>query len=339
MGAAWEPQARDAFDAFLRHSALERNLSPHTVAAMRADLEQFAGFCRHTGGPRTSGPLGAQPRHLQRFLATLSEDIGADELEVVRAWRSRRERYARASLARKASTLRAFYGFIQRRGLRQDNPGVLLVSPKKHQRLPKVLRRPQVEMLVELPPADDPIGARDHAILEMLYGAGLRVGELCSLDTGSVDVRRRRVRVLGKGSKERIVPFGDPAAAALAAYLSGARPALWRDGVSGDALLLNRRGRRIGVRDVRTLVTQYAAEAAPGSRPSPHTLRHSYATHLLEGGADLRSVQELLGHSDLRTTQIYTHVSRERLRRVYEQSHPRSGASGSRPGAGPGSGA
>lgn len=323
--SAWEQSARDAIDAFLRHAALERNLSPHSVAAMRADLDQFLGFCHHTGGPRTSGPLGAKPRHLQRFLASLNEDLDAEEHAVVAAWRPRRERYARTSIARKASTLRAFYRYVERRGLRVDNPALLLISPKRPSRLPKVLRRPQVDALVDLPSGDDPIERRDHAILELLYGAGLRVGELCSLDMGAVNVKRRRVRVMGKGSKERIVPFGEPAADAIAAYLAEGRPRLRREDRDGEALFLNRRGNRMGQRDVRTLVTRYASGAAPGSRPSPHTLRHSYATHLLEGGADLRSVQELLGHSDLRTTQIYTHVSRERLRRVYEQAHPRSG--------------
>lgn len=325
---AWESAARDAVEAFLRYVALERNLSPHSVAAMRADLAQFLGFCGHTGGPRTSGPLGAKPHHLQRFIASLNERLDPEELAIVKDWRTRPEPYARASLARKASTLRAFYGFLQRRGVREDNPAVLLVSPKKHQRLPKVLRRPQVEALVEVPPSDDPIGVRDHAILELLYGAGLRVGELCSIDLESVDVARRRVRVMGKGSKERVVPFGEPAAAALSGYLADARSQLVRASSPREALFLNRRGNRIGQRDVRSLVTRYAADAAPGSLPSPHTLRHSYATHLLEGGADLRSVQELLGHSDLRTTQIYTHVSRERLRRIYEQAHPRSGSDG-----------
>lgn len=326
----WEPEARSAIDAFLRHSALERNLSPHSVAAIRADLEQFLGFCRHTGGPRTSGPLGAKARHVQRFLASLNEDLDAAEHAIVREWRPRRQRYARTSIARKASTLRSFYGFVQRRGLRDDNPALLLVTPKRAAKLPKVLRRPQVEALVEVS-GDDPISLRDHAILELLYGAGLRVGELCALDLDSVHLSRRRVRVLGKGSKERIVPFGEPAEHAIAAYVSGGRPRLLRDGAevaagaSTGALFLNTRGNRMGQRDVRTLVTRYASGAAPGSQPSPHTLRHSYATHLLEGGADLRSVQELLGHSDLRTTQIYTHVSRERLRRVYEQAHPRSG--------------
>ncbi|HVL90442.1 MAG TPA: tyrosine recombinase [Actinomycetota bacterium] len=328
MSRAWESEARDAVEAFLRHSALERNLSPHSVAALRADLEQFLGFCGHTGGPRASGPLGAKPHHLQRFLASLNERLDPDELAVVSVWRSRAEPYARTSLARKASTLRSFYAFAQRRGLREDNPAVLLVSPKRHQRLPKVLRRPQAAALIDTPPGDDPVGLRDHAVLELLYGAGLRVGELCSLDLEAVDVTRRRVRVMGKGAKERIVPFGEQAAAAIASYVAEGRPHLVRDRTPAGALFLNRRGNRMGQRDVRSLVTRYAAEAAPGSMPSPHTLRHSYATHLLEGGADLRSVQELLGHSDLRTTQIYTHVSRERLRRVYEQAHPRAGEDG-----------
>lgn len=320
----WEPDARNAIDAFVRHAALERNLSPHSVAAINSDLQQFLGFCRHTGGPRASGPLGAKARHVQRFLASLNEDLDAAEHAVVRQWRPRRQRYARSSIARKASTLRSFYAYVQRRGMREDNPALLLITPKRAAKLPKVLRRSQVDALVEVA-GDDPISMRDHAILELLYGAGLRVGELCALDLDAVDTARRRVRVLGKGSKERIVPFGEPAAHAIRTYVSDGRPRLARGDAGAQALFLNTRGNRMGQRDVRTLVTRYASGAAPGSRPSPHTLRHSYATHLLEGGADLRSVQELLGHSDLRTTQIYTHVSRERLRRVYEQAHPRSG--------------
>lgn len=320
----WLEPAAQAVEAFLHHAAFERNLSPHTVSAMRADLQQFIGFCSHTGGPRTSGPLRATEAHLQRFLAALNEDLDAEEYAVVRGWRPRRERYARSSIARKASTLRVFYSFLDARGFRDGNPSALLQAPKRHSRLPKVLKRSQVELLLRLPPSDDAAGVRDRAILELLYAAGIRVGELCGLDLADVDVKRGRARVLGKGSKERIVPFGKPAAQALRAYLRTARGALMTEASPSQALFFNRKGRRLGQRDVRAIVTQYASDAAPGSRPSPHTLRHTYATHLLEGGADLRSVQELLGHADLRTTQIYTHVSRERLRRVYDRAHPRA---------------
>lgn len=291
---------------------------------MRNDLAQFLGFCTHTGGPRTSGPLRAKPQHLQRFLATLNEDLDAAEHAVVAGWRPRRQAYARASIARKAATLRAFYRFCVKRGMRPDNPALHLITPKRGSRLPKVLKRPDMSSLLSAPPADEPAGIRDRAILELLYAAGLRVSELCGLDMDDVDLARRTVRVMGKGSKERIVPFGVPAAAALKLYLNDARTCLRTEISPGEAMFYNARGKRIGTRDVRAMVYRYAAKATGGSAASPHTLRHTYATHLLEGGADLRSVQELLGHADLRTTQIYTHVSRERLRRVYQQSHPRA---------------
>lgn len=325
VGAStWEHRASEAIDAFLRHAALERNLSPHTVEAMRADLAQFLGFCRTNNNVRRSGPLKATPADLQRFLALLGEDLDAGEFGAVRAWRAQRKRYARASIARKASTLRAFYAFCERRKFRAGNPSLIVVTPKRHATLPKILKRSQVSSLLDGPEGDGPVERRDRAILELLYSAGLRVAELTGLDLGDADLAARTLRVTGKGSKQRIVPFGEAAAQTLQIYLEAARPALQREQSPPAALFLNRRGNRMGTRDVRALVARYASRAAPGSSPSPHTLRHTYATHLLEGGADLRTVQELLGHADLRTTQIYTHVSRERLRRVYEQAHPRA---------------
>jgi site-specific recombinase XerD len=321
----WQADADAAVDAFLRDAAGVRNLSPHTTAAMRNDLAQYLAFCASTAGPRRSGPLRARPADVQRFLAMLSEPLDEDEARAAASWRPRGAAYARASIARKASTIRAFYGFCERRGAIEQNPALTLVTPKKARRLPKVLKRTQVEQLLSAPGDEDPAGLRDRAMLELLYSSGIRVSELCGLDVGDADLRRRVVRVLGKGSKERIVPFGAPAADALNRYLHDARQRLRRETSEPGPMFYNSRGKRIGPRDVRARVSRYAALAAPGSAPSPHTLRHTYATHLLEGGADLRSVQELLGHADLRTTQIYTHVSKERLRVVYERSHPRSG--------------
>lgn len=307
-GAARTPEdlpggAGEAVRAFLRHIRSERNLSPNTEAAYARDLVQFAEFCRRA----RIDPLRATPDAVRRFLAQCTT-LGS----------------ARSSVARKASALRSFYSFVARISERRDNPARGVQTPKRGRRLPGVLRRAQMEALLALPPKDEPAGVRDRAILELLYGAGIRVAELCSLDLDGIDFRGRRVLVMGKGRKERMVPLGECALDAVRGYIASARPAMIRPGSPPAALFYNRKGRRIGQRDVRAMISGYAREAAPGERVSPHTLRHTFATDLLEGGADLRSVQELLGHVDISTTQIYTHVSRERLRKIYEQAHPRA---------------
>lgn len=286
--------------AYLQHLRA-RDLSPNTVAAYRADLEEFAEYC-----------------------ARGHADLVTADAEAVRAFLASRTTLGRArtSVARKASALRGFYRFAVRAGLRPDNPATAVITPKRASRLPNILPREAIDPLLALPPDDDPVGVRDGTILELLYAGGVRVGELVSLDVDDLDLPRRRARVRGKGRKERMVPLGDEAVAALRQYLSGARAAMLRPASPAGALFVNRRGKRIGTRDVRAMVERYAAEALPGHHVTPHTFRHTYATHLLEGGADLRSVQELLGHADLRTTQIYTHVSRERLRAVYDRAHP-----------------
>ena len=295
------PAFASALEAFRRHLAAERGLSAHTVAGYVADL---AGLLDH------AARLGA---------ATL-DDIDASAL---RSWlaRQRSAGYARSTLARRSSAARVFFAFAVRRGLATHDPAGLLATPKTERRLPRVLTRREAAALVELPPADDPVGVRDRALLELLYATGIRVGELCGLDVDDVDRGRRVVRVFGKGAKERTVPYGVPAAAALDAWLTRARPAFVVPG-SGPALFLGQRGRRIDPRTVRRLVHVYVREVGPDL--GPHGLRHSAATHLLEGGADLRSVQELLGHATLGTTQIYTHVSADRLKASYDQAHPRA---------------
>ena len=295
--------AAEAVEAFLRHLAGERNLSAHTVAAYRTDLEQYLAFCARL----KVDPLTASHDTVRRFLAQLAT-LGR----------------ARTSVARKASAVRAFYRFRVRVKARDDNPAALVSAPKRPKKLPAVFRPSQIEALLALPPRDDPYGVRDAAILELLYGAGIRVGELTALDTTSVDLHRRTLTVLGKGRKERIVPLGDEAFEALSTYLTQARAGTMTGTSPVGALFFNRKGKRIGQRDVRAMVKGYVAEVIPGGKASPHTFRHTFATHLLEGGADLRSVQELLGHVDLRTTQIYTQVSRERLRKVYDDAHPRA---------------
>ena len=290
----------DVSEEFLRAAAAERDLSPHTLAAYRSDLKAFAEWV----GRSDSHDLRSIDRTLlRRYVAFLAE-----------------RRYARRSIARKASAIRSLLAWAVSRGLMDVSPAVDLNAPKLDRPLPRVMRASDASRLCELPPDDDAIGLRDRAILELLYGSGLRVAELCALDVDDVDLRHSTVEVTGKGRKQRRIPVGGPAVEAIDRYLRQARPELWKE---GPALFVNRRGKRIGPRTVRMMITTYLrAEGAP--HISPHTLRHSFATHMLDGGADLRAVQELLGHESLSTTQIYTHVSTERLRAVYEQSHPRA---------------
>lgn len=305
-------------DAFLRSVRAERDLSSHTIAAYRSDLTRFAEWARAQPG-RVEVVEQIDRRLLRAYLAYLAQ-----------AESSPGRRYARRSIARKLSALRSMLEWAEQRGLIAGNPAVGLTPPKLNRPLPKVMRAADVTRLMELPPGDDPEGTRDRAVLELLYGSGLRVAELCGLDLDDVDLATRTVRVTGKGRKERQVPIGGMAARALETYYSSARPELLArssksGGSSSDraAVFLNRRGKRLGPRSVRRVMAKYL-RAEGMQEVGPHTLRHSFATHLLDNGADLRAVQELLGHENLATTQIYTHVSAERLRAVYEQSHPRA---------------
>lgn len=306
--AASEPALTDApserdqalLREFLGHLADGRRLSPNTVAAYRVDLEGLATFLARSG----SGLLEADHPTLRRWLAHLTT-----------------RGYARASIGRKAAAVRTCYRYLRARGLVAADPAATLATPKAASRLPSILKPSEAAALVEAPAGDDPWALRDRAILELLYGCGLRVSECSTLDLGDVDLTRRRVRVLGKGNKARDVPVGDHAADAVEDYLARraevAPPA-------EVALFVNHRGRRASARDMRTVVENWTRAALSARRVSPHTLRHAYATHLLEGGADIRAVQELLGHANLATTQRYTHVSRGRLFGAYRQSHPRA---------------
>lgn len=298
-----DPRADDLIEDFCHHLSLERRLSPHTVTAYRRDLESLDRFL----GRGRSGLAEATHGQLRRWLAQL-RTLGM----------------ARSTIARKAAAVRSFYAWASRRGRVVRNPALLLSSPKLPSRLPTVLKAGEAASLVEAPAGDDPWSVRDRAILELLYGAGIRVAELCGLDVEQVDLVRRRVRVLGKGAKEREVPLGEPAAEALREYLRSPRGETMQEQGGGSALFFNRRGHRLGSRDVRALVERYGREMLVGRRVSPHTLRHSFATHLMEGGADIRAVQELLGHASLEVTQRYTHVSRRRLFGAYRDSHPRA---------------
>jgi integrase/recombinase XerC len=311
------PLASHAVAMFVAHLRDERGLSPHTVAAYRRDVTQFMGFAGRAG---VTDPAAVEPLLLRRFLAL-----------------QRTRGLAASSIARKGAALRTLFRFLARRGLVADNPAAGLGVPRGPRRLPVVLKARQVDRLLAGPRPVDPVGLRDRAVLELLYATGIRVGELCGLRLGDIDLAADTVRVLGKGARQRVVPFGEPARAALLDYLAAGRSpmlpaaprlperaALRGAPVDREALFFNRRRKPMTPRDVRGMLERYRAAAGAPAGTSPHTLRHSFATHLLEGGADLRAVQELLGHVALTTTQTYTHVSNERLRRVYEQAHPRA---------------
>jgi integrase/recombinase XerC len=293
--------------AYERHLVSERDLTPHTVRAYIGDV---SGMLEHAAA------LG-------------HTDLGSIDVRTLRSWLAKQQTLGRArtTMARRATAVRVFTAWAQRTGRCDTDAGALLGSPKPHRTLPAALRRDEARELLEAAAAraDDgsAVGARDVAILELLYATGVRVGELCGLDVDDVDHERRVVRVLGKGRKERTVPFGRPAEKALDVWISAGRPRLVVDG-SGSALFLGVRGRRIDQRAVRAMVHARLADVPGAPDLGPHGLRHTAATHLLEGGADLRTVQELLGHASLATTQIYTHVTTDRLRQAYRQAHPRA---------------
>lgn len=292
---------------FARYLRTERDRSEHTVRAYVGDLASLVD-------------------HLARMRRTELSEL---DLPALRSWlaRLRSEGLSRATLARRASAARTFTAWAVRTGRLDADVGALLASPKSRRDLPEVLRPHDASTLLAAVADDaaagDPLALRDHAVLEVLYATGVRVGELVGLDVDDVDHGRRVVRVLGKGRKERSVPFGGPAAAALDAWLVRGRPQLAR-AAAGPALFLGARGGRVGERAVRAIVHERLRAVPEAPDMGPHGLRHSAATHLLEGGADLRSVQELLGHASLGTTQIYTHVSVDRLRKAYQQAHPRA---------------
>jgi integrase/recombinase XerC len=288
-------------DAFL---ASLTSVAPRTVEAYGRDV---AGFVVWAERGDVVGPERVDRTLLRRYVAHLAT-----------------RGYARRSVARKVAALRRYFGWLARTERLPSDPSAGLSAPRGDGRLPRVLSQEDLNHLLEDPPAavqaDPPERrARDDAVLEVLYGSGLRVSELCGLDVGDLDLGRNRATVWGKGGKQRAVPLSEPAVAALRTWLADGRSALSAEGSPPDALFLNGRGRRLAPRDVRRILDRRAA-----SPTHPHALRHTFATHLLDGGADLRAVQELLGHADLATTQRYTHVSRERLRAVYDASHPRA---------------
>lgn len=298
-------------EGFLDHLRYARGLSENSIRGYGNDLDALQAFIatRVDGTPATSG---------------LDLDTLRDWL-----WQGTEQGLARSTIARRSASARALTKWLHESDLLPVDVGVRLRAPKAESRLPRVLTREQIDgILLELAGAASSGSAaalRDLGVIEMLYGSGLRVGELVGVDLGDVDLERLTVRVVGKGSKQRVVPFGVPAAAALDRYATLGRPSLAAlDGADSDAFFLGGTGRRLGSRAVYALVAKLL-EPLPGSGPAgPHTLRHTAATHLLDGGADLRAVQELLGHASLGTTQIYTHVSTERLRESYRSAHPRA---------------
>ncbi|MCW2782866.1 MAG: tyrosine recombinase XerC [Marmoricola sp.] len=301
-----EPMAQ-ALAAYERHLRSERDLTVHSVRAYMGDV---AGMLEHAAA------LG-------------HSELTTIDLRSLRSWLAKQQTMgkARSTMARRATAVRVFTAWALRTGRTTTDPGALLGTPKAHKTLPAALDVGEARALLEAAAtlSDDgsPVGIRDVAILEMLYATGIRVGELCGLDLDDVDRSRRVLRVFGKGRKERTVPYGLPADRALGRWLADARPTLFTPG-AGAALFLGARGKRIDQRAVRTLV-HLRLEDVPGAPDlGPHGLRHTAATHLLEGGADLRTVQELLGHASLATTQIYTHVTTERLRQAYRLAHPRA---------------
>lgn len=300
---------------FLEHVQAERNLSPHTVRAYEGDLLRFLEFLSRDflgKEPDEVRPEEVDPLAVRSFLAALT-----------------RQGLGKRSQGRTLSAVRSLFRFACREGTLAANPAQAVRTPKYPKTLPRHLRPGEIENLIEAPAAaeaDDPLARRDRALLEVLYATGLRVGELVSLDWRAIDLSGRVLRVTGKGSKERMVPFGRPAADALRRWLEvwdGVRAPRAMDG-DGEPVFLSRSGGRLSDRSVRHILDRWVDAAAVARGVHPHTLRHTFATHLLENGADLRTIQELLGHSSLSTTQKYTHLEVERLLAVYRDAHPRA---------------
>jgi len=301
----------DAFDLaverFLSYLRDQRRASPETLRSYASDLRQFGEYLREGAVEGVlGGPAEIDKLAVRGFVARLG-----------------RRGLGKATIARKLSAVRSFLRHAVRIGSIEANPAANVPSPRVPKSLPRNLTVDEIFGLLERIQGDDPAGRRDRAILELLYAAGLRVGELVSLDVEDVDLRGELVRVMGKGSKERIVPFGKKAGAALRAWFGTAEP-LRSKSPEPEAVFLNLRGGRLTDRSVRRILNRRIREAAILARVSPHALRHSFATHLLGAGADLRAIQELLGHSSLSTTQRYTHVNTDALMRVYDQAHPRA---------------
>lgn len=292
---------------YLDHLRVERGLADRTVTAYRRDLEAYARYLDEQG---IDGPGDVTPEDLEGFLAWLRTRTTPEG-----------ERYASSTVARRIVAVRGFHRFLTGEELTGPDPAADIATPPTGRPLPKPLSHEQVERLLSAPAGDGPAPLRDRALLEVLYGAGLRVSELVDLDLDDLDRVERLVRVRGKGDRMRVVPYGGAADEALDAWLVRGRPPLTPQ---SPAVFVNQRGGRLSRQGVHGIVTRHAGTVGISDEASPHALRHSFATHLLDGGADIRAVQELLGHASVTTTQIYTEVSRRRLRETYDRAHPRA---------------
>ncbi|MFW6437381.1 MAG: site-specific tyrosine recombinase/integron integrase [Armatimonadota bacterium] len=301
-------------DGFLRYCTDVRQLSPNTAEAYSRDVIDFIDFLASEWGEERAHDWAAVDyRMVRRFLADLA-----------------RQKYDRASMSRKLSALRSFFRYLLNEDAVTHNPAAVAPAPKRGQKLPEYLYQDEMEQLLSTPDEATPLGQRDRAILEMLYATGVRVSELVAMNVGDIAFSERQIRVVGKGNRERIVLMGERAIAVARRYIRDGREKLLRDAQSSDeqALFLNRNGGRLSVRGVQQRVNKHVLEAAASNRITPHALRHTFATHLLDGGADLRSIQALLGHKSLGTVGIYTHLTTERMKETYQAAHPLADDSG-----------
>jgi integrase/recombinase XerD len=294
---------------FLAYLELERGMARNTLQSYRSDLFQFGAFL----ADRDLDPEDARPRDVSEFLTTLASSGSTDGPGSA----------ATSTIQRKAASLRSFYRHLRREGVRDSDPTATVSTPRLAQKLPNVLGREEVRRLLEQPRGQTPIALRDRALLELMYACGLRASEAVDLELSNLDMTAAMVRVCGKGSKERIVPVGSVAVRAVRDYLARGRGPLVRERPQAS-LFVNFRGGPLTRQGLYKIVQRHAQSAGLGGRMSPHTLRHTFATHLLAGGCDLRSLQEMLGHADVSTTQVYTHLSNQHLKKVYFETHPRA---------------
>lgn len=295
-------------EGFLNHLRVEKNASGMTIVSYRTDLNQFFEFLSHVNSlpPEMVSKESFNHKSVRDYLTHLQNNG-----------------ISRATMARKLATLRSFVRYLCREEVLKGNPIAAVATPKQEKKLPRFLYPQEIQTLIDAPDTGRVNGLRDRAILELLYATGIRVSELVALDINDIDAKNGFIKVVGKGDKERIVPMGKKACLAMDKYLKAREKIVRKNCNVGTALLLNKFGQRLTARSIRNIINKYVQQVALNQKVSPHILRHTFATHLLDGGADIRSVQELLGHVKLSTTQIYTHVTRDRIKNVHDKNHPR----------------